>query len=47
MTPRTLADCRFTTGYTSARMLRRTHWSRAVIALVDCCLIGWLLYRSI
>ena len=47
MTPRTLAECRFTTGYTAARPVRRSHWSSAVIAIAAIFVIGWLVYRSI
>ena len=47
MTPRTLAECRFTTGYTSACPTRGSHWSSTVIAIIAILVIGWLVYRSI
>ena len=42
-TPRTLADCTFTTGYASARAERRTAFLEAIAAIAVFALIGVLL----
>lgn len=42
-TPRTLADCTFTTGYASIRQERRERTIEAVLAIVAFAAIGLLL----
>ena len=47
MTPRTLAECRWTTGYSSARVDRRSGWGTIVITIAACAVIGWLLHLGV
>ena len=47
MTPRTLAECRFTTGHAIAHFPRRSQWPAAIATLAACAAIGWLLYLGV